>query len=131
DLPGMILKPNMVIAGKKCPRQATTEQIASETVRCFRHFVPVAVPGIVFLSGGQSEQEATANLSAMNAMGKHPWELSFPYGPALQQSTLDAWRGKKENKDAAQRAYLHRCKLNGAARTGSYKPAMEKELVPA
>jgi len=131
DLPGMILKPNMVIAGKQCPRQAKSEQIAAETVRCLRHHVPSAVPGIVFLSGGQSEQEATANLSAMNALGKHPWELSFSYGRALQQSTLDAWRGKKENKEAAQRAYLHRCKLNGAARTGAYKPEMEKELVTA
>jgi len=131
DLPGMILKPNMVIAGKKCPKQASAAEIASETVRCFRNHVPAAVPGIVFLSGGQSEAEATANLSAMNAMGKHPWELSFSYGRALQQSTLDAWRGKKENKEAAQRAYLHRCKLNGAARSGAYRPAMEKELVTA
>jgi fructose-bisphosphate aldolase class I len=131
DLPGMILKPNMVIAGKKCPKQATTEQIAAETIRCFRQHVPAAVPGIVFLSGGQSEQEATANLSAMNALGKQPWELSFSYGRALQQSAQDAWRGNKANKEAAQRAYLHRCKMNGAARTGAYRPAMEKELVPA
>ena len=131
DLPGMILKPNMVIAGKKSAKQATTEQIAAETIRCFRNHVPVAVPGIVFLSGGQSEQEATANLSAMNALGKHPWELSFSYGRALQQSAQEAWRGKKENKEAAQRAFLHRCKLNGAARTGAYKAAMEKELVTA
>jgi fructose-bisphosphate aldolase, class I len=131
DLPGMILKPNMVIAGKKCAKQASAAEIAVETVRCFRHHVPAAVPGIVFLSGGQSEAEATANLSAMNALGKHPWELSFSYGRALQQSVLDAWRGKKENKEAAQRAYLHRCKLNGAARSGAYKPAMEKELVTA
>jgi fructose-bisphosphate aldolase, class I len=131
DLAGMILKPNMVIAGKKAPKQATAEQIAAETVRCFRHHVPTAVPGIVFLSGGQSEAEATANLSAMNALGKHPWELSFSYGRALQHSTLEAWRGKKENKETAQRAYLHRCKMNGLARTGAYKPAMEKELVTA
>ena len=131
ELEGMILKPNMVIAGKKCPKQATTEQIAAETVRCFRHHVPAAVPGIVFLSGGQSEQEATANLSAMNALGKLPWELSFSYGRALQQSALDAWRGKKENVAAAQKAYLHRLRLNGAARSGSYTPAMEKELVTA
>ena len=93
--------------------------------------MPAAVPGIVFLSGGQSEQEATANLSAMNALGKLPWELSFSYGRALQQSALDAWRGKKENVAAAQKAYLHRLRLNGAARSGSYKPAMEKELVTA
>jgi fructose-bisphosphate aldolase class I len=131
DLEGMILKPNMVIAGKKSAKQATTAEIAAETVRCFRHTVPAAVPGIVFLSGGQSEAEATANLSAMNALGKHPWELSFSYGRALQQSTLDAWKGKKENVAAAQKAYLHRCALNGSARTGGYKPAMEKELVGA
>jgi len=131
DLPGMILKPNMVIAGKKCAKQAGAAEIAEHTVRCFRNHVPAAVPGIVFLSGGQSEQEATANLSAMNALGKHPWELSFSYGRALQQSALEAWRGKKENKEAAQRAYLHRCRMNSAARTGAYKPAMEKELVPA
>lgn len=131
DLAGMILKPNMILPGKQCPKRATSEQIANETVRCFRNHVPTAVPGIVFLSGGQSEQEATANLSTMNALGKHPWELSFSYGRALQQSVLDAWRGKPENKEAAQRAYLRRCQLNGAARTGVYKPAMEKELVPA
>ena len=131
DLEGMILKPNMVIAGKKSPKQATSVEIAAATVRCFRHFVPAAVPGIVFLSGGQSEAEATANLSAMNALGKHPWELGFSYGRALQQSTLEAWRGKKENVAAAQKVYLHRCELNGAARTGAYKAAMEKELVRA
>src|SRR5262249_54083987 len=111
DLEGMILKPNMVIAGKKSPKQATSAEIASETVRCFRNLVPVAVPGIVFLSGGQSEAEATANLSAMNALAKHPWELSFSYGRALQQSTLDTWRGKKENVAAAQKVYLQRCAL--------------------
>ena len=130
-LDGMVLKPNMVIPGKKCPKQASPGEIAEQTIRCFKEHVPAAVPGIVFLSGGQTEQEATANLNAMNALGKLPWELSFSYGRALQQSTLDAWRGNKANKDAAQRAYLHRCKLNGAARSGSYKPAMEKELVTA
>lgn len=131
SLEGMILKPNMVIAGKKCAQQASATEIAEHTVRCFKNHVPAAVPGIVFLSGGQSEQDATANLSAMNALGKHPWELSFSYGRALQQSTLDAWRGKPANKEAAQRAYLHRCRMNSAARSGAYKPAMEKELVPA
>ena len=131
ELEGMILKPNMVIAGKKCAKQATCAEIAAATVRCFRQHVPAAVPGIVFLSGGQSEPEASANLSAMNALGKFPWELSFSYGRALQQSTLEAWRGKQENLAAAQRTYLHRCQLNGAARSGNYKAAMEKELVTA
>lgn len=131
ELEGMILKPNMVIAGKKCTKPAGMPEIAEHTVRCFRQHVPAAVPGIVFLSGGQSEQEATANLNAMNALGKHPWELSFSYGRALQQSTLDAWRGKKENLAAAQKTYLHRCLCNGAARSGGYRPAMEKELVTA
>jgi len=131
ELEGMVLKPNMVIAGKKAKTQATTEQIAELTVRCFRQHVPAAVPGIVFLSGGQSEEEATRNLNTINALGKHPWEISFSYGRALQQSTLDAWRGNAKNKEAAQRAYLHRCKLNGLARSGKYKAEMEKELVAA
>jgi fructose-bisphosphate aldolase class I len=131
DLEGMVLKPNMVLPGKKSAKPAPPADIAAWTVRCLRLHVPAAVPGIVFLSGGQSEQEATANLSAMNALGKHPWELSFSYGRALQQSTLDAWHGKPANLAAAQRAYLHRCKMNGAARSGAYQPAMEKELVTA
>ena len=130
-LEGLVLKPNMVIAGKKCAQQASAEKIAELTLRCFRAHVPAAVPGIVFLSGGQGEQEATRNLNAMNALGKQPWELSFSYGRALQQSVLDAWRGNPKNKEAAQQAYLQRAKLNGAARNGSYTPAMEKELVPA
>ncbi len=130
DLEGMVLKPNMVIPGKKCPQQAGPETIAELTPRCFREHVPAAVPGIVFLSGGQSEQEATRNLNAMN-VGKHPWELSFSYGRALQQSAQEAWRGNPKNKDAAQKAFLHRAKLNSAARSGSYKPEMEKELVAA
>ena len=129
ELEGMILKPNMVIAGKKAKTQGTTDEIARRTVDCFRRHVPAAVPGIVFLSGGQSEEEATRNLNAMNALGKHPWELSFSYGRALQQSTLDAWHGNVKNKDAAQKAYVHRCQMNGLARSGKYKPEMEKELV--
>jgi fructose-bisphosphate aldolase class I len=129
ELEGMILKPNMVIPGKKSGAKAAPDAIAEATVRCFRRHVPAAVPGIVFLSGGQSELEATANLSAMNALGKHPWELSFSYGRALQQSTLEAWRGKPANKEAAQKAYLHRCRMNGAARSGAWREALEKELV--
>jgi fructose-bisphosphate aldolase class I len=89
------------------------------------------VPGIVFLSGGQSDEDATAHLNAMNALGPHPWKLSFSYGRALQAPALKAWRGKKENVEAAQRAYYHRAKLNSAAQTGMYAPEMEKEAVPA
>ncbi len=139
-LEGMVLKPNMVIPGKKCAQQADAEKIAELTVRCFRDHVPASVPGIVFLSGGQSEQEATRNLNAMNARAGQaplpalppvPWELSFSYGRALQQSALDAWRGNPKNKEASQQAYLHRARLNGAARSGSYQPEMEKALVAA
>jgi fructose-bisphosphate aldolase class I len=128
-LGGMVLKPNMVIPGKKSGERAAPREVAEWTLRCFRACVPAAVPGIVFLSGGQSEQEATANLDAMNRMGPHPWQLSFSYGRALQASALDAWRGKRENVPAAQKAFLHRAKLNGAARDGRYQESMEKELV--
>ena len=131
ELEGMVLKPNMVIAGKKSKQQASSGEIAEWTLRCFKAHVPAAVPGIVFLSGGQSEQEATANLNALNALGPHPWELSFSYGRALQQSTLDAWRGNPKNKEAAQKVFLLRSQLNGAARSGRYEPKMEKELVTA
>ncbi len=122
----ILLKPNMVIAGKKCPQQASVRQVAEETIRCFKHTVPAAVCGIVFLSGGQSDAQATANLNEMNKIGGFPWELSFSYGRALQAPALKAWGGKKENLAAGQRAYLHRAKCNGAARTGSYNDAMEK-----
>ena len=129
QLDGMILKPNMVIAGKKCATQADAERIAELTLKCFLEHVPAAVPGIVFLSGGQGEAEATRNLNAINAGGERPWELSFSFGRALQQSALQAWRG--ENVAAAQRAFHHRARLNGAARSGSYTAEMEKELVTA
>ena len=98
-------------------------------MRCFYRHVPAAVPGIVFLSGGQSDEDATANLNAMNALGQHPWQLSFSYGRALQAPALKAWGGKPENVEAAQRAYYHRAKMNGAARTGVYAPEMEREAV--
>jgi len=127
-LEGMVLKPNMVIAGKKCPQQAGVEQVAEATVASLRRHVPAAVPGIAFLSGGQSEQEATAHLNAMNALGSHPWQLSFSYGRALQQSALQAWHGKPENVAAAQTAYAHRARMNGRARTGAYRAEMEQEL---
>lgn len=130
ELEGMLLKPNMVLPGKKNPRRATVGEVAEATLRCLRRTVPPAVPGIVFLSGGQSEQEATAHLNAMNGMGPHPWELSFSYGRALQASTIGAWKGKPENVPAAQRAYAHRARSNGLARSGNYTEAIEREHQP-
>jgi fructose-bisphosphate aldolase, class I len=125
ELEGMLLKPNMVLSGKDASEQAEVQEVAEQTIRCLRATVPAAVPGIVFLSGGQSDELATAHLNAMNAMGEHPWELSFSYGRALQAPTLKAWGGKEENVAAAQEAYLHRARLNGAARSGSYSEEME------
>ena len=128
---GILLKPNMVLSGYSCPDQASDAEVAAETVRCFLRHVPAAVPGVVFLSGGQSDEQATARLSAMNAMGSHPWQLSFSYGRALQAPALKAWVGRAENVEAAQQAYYHRAKMNGAARTGVYAPEMEREAVTA
>ncbi|MBP2684442.1 MAG: fructose-bisphosphate aldolase, partial [Deltaproteobacteria bacterium] len=124
-LEGTLLKPNMVISGKGCPAQAGAAQVAESTVRTLFRVVPPAVPGIVFLSGGQSPRQATEHLSAMNAMGKHPWELSFSYGRALQDPVLKAWKGKGANVTAAKEAFLLRARLNGAARRGDYSRAME------
>jgi len=127
ELEGMLLKPNMVIPGKKSPSYpAPPAEIAAATIRCFREVVPAAVPGIVFLSGGQGDEEASANLSAMNTIGPHPWQLSFSYGRALQHASLQAWKGKDANIDAAQAAYLHRAHMNGLARSGSYSEATER-----
>jgi len=123
---GMLLKPNMVLSGYDCPQQADVEEIVDATLRCLRHNVPAAVPGIVFLSGGQSDERATENLNALVARGPQPWELSFSYGRALQTAALTAWRGEPDAVAAAQAAYAHRVRLNGAARTGSYTPAMER-----
>jgi len=122
---GTLLKPNMVLSGKDCPTQAGPEEVAEATVGCFRQVVPAAMPGIVFLSGGQSSEQATENLNAMNAMGKHPWELSFSYGRALQEHTLKAWQGKASNAASAQQAFYHRARCNGAARYGEYSQEME------
>jgi fructose-bisphosphate aldolase class I len=122
---GMLLKPNMVIAGMKCPKQAGVPQVAEATIRCLRRYVPAAVPGIVFLSGGQSAEDATDHLNAMNAMGAQPWQLSFSYGRALQAPVLAAWKGQEANVAAAQKALLRRCELNGLARDGKYGRAME------
>jgi len=124
-LEGTLLKPNMVVSGKESPVQAGVAQVAEATVRTLKRVVPGAVPGIVFLSGGQTPRQATEHLSAMNAMGKHPWELSFSYGRALQDPVLKAWKGLAANVPAAQKAFFHRSKLNGAARHGKYSPAME------
>lgn len=125
-LEGTLLKPNMVIPGKKCALQASPQEIAEATIRCMRRHVPVAVPGIVFLSGGQSAGEATDNLNAMNTMrGNSPWQLSFSYGRALQEPVLAAWKGEEKNVAEAQRAFSKRCQLNGLAREGLYNRSME------
>ena len=127
----MLLKPNMVVSGKECPTQAGPEEVAEKTIRCFKSVVPAAVPGVVFLSGGQSDEQATANLNAINALGPQPWQLSFSYGRALQAPSLKAWRGDEANVGAGQEALAHRARLNGAARDGTYTPDMEKELAAA
>ncbi|HEO98937.1 MAG TPA: fructose-bisphosphate aldolase class I [Epsilonproteobacteria bacterium] len=123
---GMLLKPNMVIPGLKCPQQESPERIAEATIRCMRRYVPAAVPGLVFLSGGQSAEDATANLNAMNMLGPHPWEVSFSYGRALQAPVLEAWKGEENSVAEAQKMLLKRCMLNGYAREGKYSQNMEK-----
>jgi fructose-bisphosphate aldolase class I len=122
---GLLLKPNMVLPGYQCPTQSSDAEVAAQTLRCFRWKVPAAVPGIVFLSGGQSDEAATARLNEMNKMGPHPWALSFSYGRALQSSALQAWKGDDANVAAAQQAFLHRADLNGAATLGTYDASME------
>ena len=124
----MLLKPNMVLSGYEASDRAGVQEVAETTVRCFRRHVPAAVPGIVFLSGGQTDEDATAHLNAMNAMGPHPWELSFSYGRALQAPALKAWGGAADNVAAGQAAYLHRAKMNGLARSGSYSPDLESAV---
>jgi fructose-bisphosphate aldolase, class I len=126
----LVLKPNMVLSGATAPSRAGPEVVASNTIRCFAHTVPVAVPGIAFLSGGQSDEEATANLDAINRMAARvgvPWQLTFSYGRGLQSAAQQAWSGKVEQVEAAQRAFLHRARLTAAARRGAYEPAMEAE----
>ncbi|TLU86203.1 MAG: fructose-bisphosphate aldolase class I [Chlorobium sp.] len=122
---GMLLKPNMVIAGKQCVRQNSVQEVAESTIRCMNRYVPAAVPGIVFLSGGQSAEDATVHLNAMNTMGPHPWQVSFSYGRALQAPVLAAWKGLESNVDVAQQVLLKRCRLNGLARNGKYSRDME------
>ncbi|CDJ65822.1 fructose-1,6-bisphosphate aldolase, putative [Eimeria necatrix] len=119
-LEGALLKPNMVTPGSECPSKAKPEEIAFYTVRALARTVPPALPGVTFLSGGQSEEEASLNLNAMNRMGPHPWALTFSYGRALQASTLQAWAGKPENKAKAQEVLLQRAKANSEAQLGTY-----------
>mgnify|MGYP000209320643 CR=1 FL=1 len=127
-LEGTLLKPNMVLPGNAYPVKAAPEEVAAATLGCFRQVVPAAVPGIVFLSGGQSAVEATRNLNAINAMGQQPWELSFSFGRALQADTLEAWRGDAANQEAAQKAFYHRSRCNSAARSGTYNASMDAEV---
>src|SRR6266545_888756 len=122
---GLLLKTNMVLSGYDASDQADLDEVAEQTIRCLSNTVPSAVPGIVFLSGGQSDQDATARLNEMNKRGPHPWELSFSYGRALQAPALKAWRGEEANVDDAQKAFYRRAKFNGAARSGSYAPEWE------
>ena len=127
-LEGTVLKPNMVVSGKMCAKQAGVEEVAEKTLTVFRRAVPAAVAGIAFLSGGQSDADATAHLSAMNAMGGAlPWPLTFSYGRALQAAPLAAWGGRKENVAAGQRALLHRAHMNGLASKGEWKPELERK----
>jgi fructose-bisphosphate aldolase class I len=125
DLTGIVLKPNMVISGTECPDRAGVQEVAEATVRCLKAHVPEAVPGIAFLSGGQSAEEATAHLGAMNALGEHPWQLTFSYGRALQAPALSAWEGEPAKYEAGQKAFFKRAKLNGLARQGDYSPSLE------
>lgn len=126
-LEGILLKPNMVIAGMKSPQQASVRQVAEATMRCLERHVPPAVPGIVFLSGGQSAADATAHLSAMNQLGPFPWQVSFSYGRALQAPVLDRWKGVEQNVAEAQNIFLRRCRLNSLACSGKYDSSMESE----
>jgi len=123
----MVLKPNMVVSGKKSPKQASVEEVAEKTFRLLKNCVPAAVPGIAFLSGGQSDQEATAHLDAMNRIGGLPWRLTFSYGRALQAAPQKAWSGKAENVAAGQRAFAHRARMNSLATNGEWKADLEKK----
>ncbi len=126
DLEGMVLKPNMIVPGAKCPKQASVEEVAERTIRCLKSCVPAAVPGIAFLSGGQSDEDATAHLNAMNRRSDLPWPLTFSYGRALQAAPQKAWSGKAENVPAAQRAFAHRAHMNSLATRGEWNRDREK-----
>jgi fructose-bisphosphate aldolase class I len=124
-LEGMILKPNMAISGKKSAAQAGVDEVAEKTIRLLKSCVPAAVPGIAFLSGGQSDEDATAHLDAMNRIGGLPWKLTFSYGRALQAAPQQAWSGKAENVAAGQRAFTHRAMMNSLASKGAWKAELE------
>jgi fructose-bisphosphate aldolase class I len=126
EFDGILLKPNMVLPGYDCPQQAGDDVIAEYTIQCFLSTVPAAVPGVVFLSGGQSDEEATARLNAMNQSGPHPWQLSFSYGRALQAAALKAWSGDSANVEAGRHAFLHRARMNGLARSGDWTADREQ-----
>jgi fructose-bisphosphate aldolase class I len=127
QLEGIVLKPNMIVPGMKCAKQASVEEVADRTVKILKRCVPTAVPGIAFLSGGQSDLDATAHLAAMNARHDLPWPLTFSYGRALQAAPQKAWSGKKENVAAAQKAFLHRARMNSLAALGTWTAEKEKE----
>ena len=130
NIKGTILKPNMVISGSACTEQADSNEIATKTVETLLRCVPSSVPGMAFLSGGQTDAFATQNLNAMNSLDSypHPWELSFSYGRALQAACLKAWSGNSNNLNNAQKVFAHRCKCNSAARNGSYSEKTEQEI---
>ena len=130
-LEGLVLKPNMVIAGKKSAKKASPEEVAEKTVKCLKDCVPAAVAGIAFLSGGQSDEEATIHLNLINQLGPHPWPVTFSYGRALQHLPQKTWAGKAENVPAAQRAFSHRSRMNGLAAQGAWKPELEKVGIAA
>ena len=125
-LEGMVLKPNMVVCGKKCDKRASVDEVAHRTIAALKATVPAAVPGIAYLSGGQSDEEATAHLDAMNKLGGFPWKMTFSYGRALQAAPQKAWSGKSENVAAAQRAFTHRARMNSLATVGQWEGALEK-----
>ncbi|QAU45028.1 class I fructose-bisphosphate aldolase [Bradyrhizobium guangzhouense] len=126
-LEGIVLKPNMAISGKKCPSQASVAEVAEKTIRLLKACVPAAVPGIAFLSGGQSDEEATAHLNAMHQLGPLPWGLTFSYGRALQAAPQKAWSGRPENVTAGQNAFSHRARMNGLASKGEWQSSLEKK----
>jgi fructose-bisphosphate aldolase class I len=126
NLEGMVLKPNMVIAGQKAAKQASAAEVAEKTLKCLKATVPSAVPGIAFLSGGQSDAAATEHLSLINALGGAPWKLTFSYGRALQAAAIQAWGGRSENVAAGQRAFAHRARMNGLAALGKWDAKLEK-----
>lgn len=126
-LEGIVLKPNMIVPGKKAAKKASVQEVAEKTIRCLKVCVPSAVPGIAYLSGGQSDEEATAHLDAMNRIGTFPWKMTFSYGRALQAAPQKAWSGKRENIAAGQAAFTHRARMNGLASLGKWSVDLEKK----